>query len=68
MKEETETDCLISQVSAVKEIIIEMGQNFLANHEVEEIGQMGLRIIDKSLKRIEELDEIKTEEVEDEDD
>jgi hypothetical protein len=68
MKEETETDCLISQVAAVREIILEMGPNFLAQQEVDEIGEMSLRIIDKSLKRIEELDDIKNEEVEDEDD
>jgi hypothetical protein len=30
MKEETETDCLISQVAAVREIILELGEGFLA--------------------------------------
>jgi hypothetical protein len=68
MKEETETDVLISQVSAVREIILEMGYEFLSEQEVQEIGDMSFRIIDKSLTRIDELDDIKKEEVEDEDD
>jgi hypothetical protein len=68
MKEETETDVLISQVSAVREIILEMGNDFLSAQEVQEIGDMSFRIIDKSLTRIDELDDIKKEEVEDEDD
>lgn len=68
MKEETETDCLISQVAAVRETILEMGANFLTQEEVSEIGNMSLRIIDKSLLRIKELEDIKEEEAEDEDD
>lgn len=68
MKEETETDCLISQVAAVRETLLEMGNGFLSQEEVSEIGTMSLRIIDKSLLRIKELDSIKEEEAEDEDD
>lgn len=45
-----------------------MGEGFLAQNEVEEIGEMADRIITKSLERINELDDIKKEEVEDEDD
>lgn len=68
MKEETETECLCSQVSALREIVNECGPGFLTQPEVTELGDSALRIIDKSLARIKELDEIKDEEVEDEDD
>jgi len=68
MKEETETECLCSQVSALREIVLECGAGFLSNEEVQELGTSGLRIIDKSLGRIKELESIKDEEVEDEDD
>ena len=68
MKEETETECLCSQVSALREIVLECGAGFLSNEEVQEPGTSGLRIIDKSLGRIKELESIKDEEVEDEDD
>jgi len=68
MKEETETDVLISQTTAIKEIINEMGQGFLSQAEVDFLGDRAITIINKSLQRIKELEEIKQEEVEDEDD
>lgn len=68
MKEETETDVLISQTSAVKEILNEMGPGFLSQHEVDFLGDRSMTIIKKSLERIKELEEIKQEEAEDEDD
>jgi len=68
MKEETETECLCSQVSAMKEILLETGPGFLSEAEVQELGDSALRIIEKSLNRIKELDDMKEEEQEDEDD
>ena len=68
MKEETETDVLISQTSAVKEILNEMGPGFLSQQEVDFLGERSMTIIKKSLERIKELEEIKQEEAEDEDD
>lgn len=68
MKEETETDVLISQTNAVKEILNEMGQGFLSQEEVDFLGERSITIINKSLQRIKELEELKREEVEDEDD
>ena len=68
MKEETETECLCSQVSALREIVLECGNGFYTQDEVKELGESALRIIDKSLGRIKELESIKDEEVEDEDD
>jgi len=52
MKEETETECLCSQVSALREIVNECGPGFLTQPEVTELGDSALRIIDKSLARI----------------
>ena len=68
MKEETETDCLCSQVASLKEIVNECGPGLLSENEVGELGDYCIRIIKKSLERINELDEIKQEEPEDEDD
>lgn len=68
MEEETETECLCSQVAAMKEIILECGPSFLTEAEVHQFGDAMIRIINKSLDRIKELDDIKNEEVEDEDD
>jgi hypothetical protein len=44
-----------------------MGQGFLSQQEVDFLGERSITIIDKSLSRIKELEELKTEEVEDED-
>ena len=65
--EETETDVLITQTNAIREIVLEMGSNFLSQQEVDYLGERSIRIINKSLERIKELEEIKQEEVEDED-
>jgi len=45
-----------------------MGTNYLNQQEVDFLGERAIRIITKSLERIKELDDIKKEEVEDEDD
>jgi hypothetical protein len=45
-----------------------MGQGFLSQSEIDFLGERSMTIIRKSLERIKELDEIKKEEVEDEDD
>lgn len=45
-----------------------MGQGFLSQTEVDHLGQRAITIINKSIQRIKELDDIKKEEVEDEDD
>jgi len=68
MEKETETDVLISQVSAVREILLEVDVGFLNQDEVNFLSERSITIISKSLLRIKELEEIKTEEVEDEDD
>jgi len=48
--------------------VLELGPGFLSQEEVTFLGERSITIIDKSLLRIEELDEIKKEEHEDEDD
>ena len=68
MEKETETDVLISQVSAVREILLEVEAGFLNQDEVTFLSDRSITIISKSLLRIKELEEIKQEEVEDEDD
>jgi hypothetical protein len=68
MKEETETECLQAQISALREIIAECGDGFLQQPEAKEFGESAIRMIDKSLDRIKELQDMKDEEVEDEDD
>jgi hypothetical protein len=49
MKEETETDVLISQTNAIKEILNEMGQGFLSQPEIDFLGERSITIINKSL-------------------
>lgn len=44
-----------------------MGLNYLSQQEVDFLGEKAIRIISKSLERIKELEDIKKEEVEDED-
>lgn len=48
--------------------MLELGVGFLSQDEVTFLGERSITIIDKSLQRIDELDEIKKEEHEDEDD
>lgn len=45
-----------------------MGQNFLTQDEVKFIGDKAIDIIEKSLERIKNLEDMKKEEAEDEDD
>ena len=48
--------------------MLELGPGFLSQDEVTFLGERSITIIDKSLLRIVELEEIKQEEHEDEDD
>ena len=67
MKKETETEVLISQVVAMKDIILELQHPYLSGEEVGVMGEQCLTIIEKSLKRIDEIEECKREAPEDED-
>ncbi len=54
MESETETDILIAQVNAIANIIDEIGQGFLTQDEVRELGDRCFSIVNKSLERITE--------------
>ena len=54
MESETETDSLIAQVNAIANIIDEIGQGFLTQDEVRELGDKCFRIVNKSLERVTE--------------
>ena len=54
MANETETDTLISQVAAFKDIIDEVGPGLMTPEEVAHIGEKSVSMVDKSLERIEE--------------
>lgn len=54
MASETETDSLIAQVNAFTNIIDEIGQGFLTQDEVRELGDKCFRIVNKSLERVTE--------------
>ena len=54
MASETETDSLIAQVNAFANIIDEIGQGFLTQDEVRELGDKCFRIVNKSLERVTE--------------
>ena len=52
MKEELDTDTLIVQVQAFKDVIDEAGVGLMSADEVEHIGQKSIDIVTKSLERI----------------
>ena len=52
MKEELDTDTLIVQVQAFKDVIDEAGVGLMSAEEVEHIGQKSIDIVTKSLERI----------------
>ncbi len=54
MESETETDSLIAQVNAIANIIDEIGQGFLTQDEVRELGDRCFSIVNKSLERVTE--------------
>lgn len=54
MVQETETDALIAQVNAFKDIIDEIGKGFMSQQEVQELGNKTIRIVNKSLERVAE--------------
>jgi len=68
MKEELDTDTLIVQVQAFKDVIDEAGEGLMSAEEVEHIGEKAIDIVTKSLDRIKQNNEINNEEAEDEDD
>jgi len=68
MQEETETDTLIAQVQAFKDIIDESGPGLLTQQQAEYFGEKAIGMVDKSLTRIEENNKVSKEEPEDEDD
>jgi importin-5 len=67
MKDETDCECLISQVNALKSIIDETGKGFLSQAEIDFLSTKSVGIIEKSLDRIDGLEKMKLEEAEDED-
>lgn len=67
MKEESDAEVLINQVSALKDIISECGAGFLTQEEIAFLSTKSVGMIDKSLERIASLEKMKNEEVEDED-
>ncbi len=52
MKNELETDTLITQVQAFKDIIDEAGPLFMTEAEVTHLGEKSIDIVTKSLQRI----------------
>lgn len=68
MKEELDTDTLIVQVQAFKDVIDEAGEGLMTAEEVEHLGQKSLDIVTKSLERIKQNNAINNDEAEDEDD
>lgn len=67
MKEETDAEVMINQVSALKDIINECGSGFLSQDEINFLSTKSVGMIDKSLERIASLEKMKNEEAEDED-
>lgn len=67
MKEETDCPCLTTQISALKDILNELGEYSLAQEDVTFLGDTSMKIIEKSLGRIDDLEKMKAEEAEDED-
>jgi hypothetical protein len=67
MKEEIDCECLIAQVNALKNIIDETGKGFLSQEDISFLSTKSVGIIEKSLERIDGLEEMKREEAEDED-
>ena len=69
MQNELDTDTLITQVQAFKDVIDEAGPGLMSQEEVDFIGTKSISIVTKSLERIEENNKLPQEhEVEDEDD
>ena len=68
MTNEIETDTLITQVQAFKEIIDECGPGLMDAAQVAHIGDKSISMVTKSLERVEENKKAEKEEPEDEDD
>ena len=68
MTNEIETDTLITQVQAFKEIIDECGPGLMDAAQVAHIGDKSISMVAKSLERVEENKKAEKEEPEDEDD
>ena len=54
MQNELDTDTLITQVQAFKDVIDEAGPGLMSQEEVDFIGTKSISIVTKSLERIEE--------------
>jgi hypothetical protein len=68
MTSETETDTLITQVQAFKDIIDECEQGLMNAEQVNMMGDKSIAMVTKSLERVEENKKAEKEEPEDEDD
>mmetsp|Transcript_19732 Transcript_19732/g.24345 ORF Transcript_19732/g.24345 Transcript_19732/m.24345 type:complete len:515 (+) Transcript_19732:1395-2939(+) len=69
MKEELDTDTLITQVQAFKDVIDEAGTGLMTQDEVSHLAEKSISIVTKSLERINENNNLPNEqEIEDEDD
>ena len=68
MQKEIDTDTLITQVTAFKDIIDEAGPGLMTQEEVSHLAEKALGMVTKSLARIEENNKINNDEAEDEDD
>ena len=68
MQEELDTDTLIVQVQAFKDVIDEAGEGLMTAEEVQHLGEKAMDIVTKSLERIQQNNAINNDEAEDEDD
>lgn len=68
MQSEYDTDTLIVQVQAFKDVIDAAGPGLMTPEEVSHLGEKSIDIVNKSLERIAQNNALPSEEVEDEDD
>ena len=68
MQQELDTDTMIVQVQAFKDIIDAAGPGLMTTEEVNHLGEKSIGIVTKSLERIAQNNALPNEEVEDEDD
>jgi len=61
MESETETDCLICQAEALKDILEEAGDNLLQQESVDQFSDKIFEFIKQSESRIEENDKYEKE-------
>lgn len=68
LEKEFDTDTLILQVQAMKDIVLEAGPGLYNQEEINELSKKGVTIVQKSLERITENENLKKEQPDDEDD